>query len=470
MGKSLNRRITPWSLLSFAAPSIIMMVFMSLYTIVDGIFVSRFVGSNALSSLNIVYPVVNVAIAIAMMLASGGNAIISKYLGEGNKKRACESLTQFVMVCILVSLVIVVISQVFLTEISRLLGSNEVLLAREGQKILGMIHLNPYHIRTGKKTYTLNYIVAVAVWKEYRRQGIMAAMLTKCLNDMHQKRQPFTYLMPANKAYYEPFQFTFVMDWEETMIDDHNISYTDDTTDRNHKIVHIMAEDYQTIQNFLERFMEQYKIYTVPDEPYLRRLEKESQSGDGSLLAYYEDDLLQGVFAESFEEDEVYIRWAYSLEPEHMINQIKQRHKGKKIYITEGNLFKGNSIGKDFIQSKKVPKIMARITNLTAWGEILQGKNDFTFRILVKDPYIKDQNGVFQFQCLNHKISIQRADIPQDETLDIHTTDAQGWEDEISIDELTQVFFDYDAGQILKEHEYLKDIVPAGPIYISEEV
>lgn len=88
------------------------------------------------------------------------------------------------------------------------------------------------------------------------------------------------------------------------------------------------------------------------DEPYLRRLEKESQSGDGSLLAYYEDDLLQGVFAESFEEDEVYIRWAYSLESEHMLNQIKQRHQGKKIYITEGNLFKGNSTGKDFIQSK----------------------------------------------------------------------------------------------------------------------
>lgn len=41
-------------------------------------------------------------------------------------------------------------------------ASNEVLLAREGQKILGMIHLNPYHIRTGEKTYTLNYIVAVA--------------------------------------------------------------------------------------------------------------------------------------------------------------------------------------------------------------------------------------------------------------------------------------------------------------------
>lgn len=352
-------------------------------------------------------------------------------------------------------------------------ATNQVILAQEDNKILGMIHLNPYHIRAGKKTYTLNYIVAVAVWKEYRRRGIMAAMLKKCLNDMHKQGQPFTYLMPANKAYYEPFQFRFVMDWEETMIEN-NISYRknrttennettdhnkttdkdrrENTTDKYYKISHAAPEDYQTIGNFLEQFMEQYNIYTVPDESYLIRLEKESQSSDGSLQAYYEDDQLQGVFAESFEEDEVYIRWAYSLQPGHMLELIKQRYKDKKIYITEGNLTERNST-----KSKKVPKIMARITNLEAWGEILQGKNDFTFRVLVKDPYIKDQDGVFQFQCLNHKISIQRAD-------------AQEWQDEISIDELTQVFFDYNAGQILKEHEYLKDIVPAGPVYISEEV
>ena len=138
-----------------------------------------------------------------------------------------------------------------------------------------------------------------------------------------------------------------------------------------------------------------------------------------------------------------------------MLHEIKYRHHNKKIYITEGNLAKG----------EKIPKIMARITDLTAWGAILRGKNDFTFRLLVKDPYIEDQNGVYQFKCLNHKISIQRAD-----TLEPGMSEAQKWEDEISIDELTQVFFDYNAGQILKQHEYLKDIVPAGPIYISEEV
>lgn len=59
MSTSINQNFTTWRLLKFALPSIIMMVFMSLYTIIDGIFVSRYAGSNALSSLNVVYPVIN---------------------------------------------------------------------------------------------------------------------------------------------------------------------------------------------------------------------------------------------------------------------------------------------------------------------------------------------------------------------------------------------------------------------------
>ena len=92
MSHSINGHFTPASLLKFAAPSIIMMIFMSMYTIIDGMFVSRFVGSNALSATNIVYPVVNIMIAIATMMATGGNAIISKYLGEG-KKEKCQRKT-----------------------------------------------------------------------------------------------------------------------------------------------------------------------------------------------------------------------------------------------------------------------------------------------------------------------------------------------------------------------------------------
>ena len=129
MSHSINQDITPLGLLKFAAPSIVMMVFMSLYTIVDGIFVSRFLGSNALSALNIVYPVINVAIALSTMIGTGGSAIISKYLGEGKKKRAREALTQFVLLTLLLSVILLVTSEIFLTPISRFLGASDVLLS-----------------------------------------------------------------------------------------------------------------------------------------------------------------------------------------------------------------------------------------------------------------------------------------------------------------------------------------------------
>lgn len=128
MNNKIGRTFTPWTLLKFAAPSIAMMIFMSLYTIVDGIFISRFIGSNALSSLNIVYPIINIVIAIATMLATGGNAIISKYLGQDRKKEANECLTQFIIIGLFVSIVILILTQFFLTPIAYFLGSNDVLL------------------------------------------------------------------------------------------------------------------------------------------------------------------------------------------------------------------------------------------------------------------------------------------------------------------------------------------------------
>lgn len=62
----------------FALPTTIMMVVMSLYTIVDGVFVSRYVSTNALSSINIVYPVINIVLGISVMLSTGSSAIVAK--------------------------------------------------------------------------------------------------------------------------------------------------------------------------------------------------------------------------------------------------------------------------------------------------------------------------------------------------------------------------------------------------------
>ena len=129
MNSTFQQHYTPLKLLKFAAPSIIMMLFMSLYTIIDGIFISRFVGSNALSSLNIVFPVINIVIAIATMLATGGNALISKYLGEGKTEKARSCLTEFVVIGFITSMIIVILSLLFVTPISRFLGATDILLA-----------------------------------------------------------------------------------------------------------------------------------------------------------------------------------------------------------------------------------------------------------------------------------------------------------------------------------------------------
>ena len=91
MSNSISQEFRLFSLLRFALPSMIMMVFMSLYTIIDGIFVSRLVGSEALSAINIVFPVLNVLIAVGIMLASGGSAVIARNSEKINQKKLEET-------------------------------------------------------------------------------------------------------------------------------------------------------------------------------------------------------------------------------------------------------------------------------------------------------------------------------------------------------------------------------------------
>ncbi len=87
MENSLNRNLSLLSLIKITLPTVLMMVFFAMYSIVDGMFVSRFVGPNALSAINIVYPVISMLIGISVMLATGGNAIVSKLIGEKKRKK-----------------------------------------------------------------------------------------------------------------------------------------------------------------------------------------------------------------------------------------------------------------------------------------------------------------------------------------------------------------------------------------------
>ena len=85
------------SLLCFALPSVGMMLFMGLYTLADTACVSRLAGTDALAALNIVCPVINITVGLGSMLASGGCALISRSMGEGNMPLARQNLTMIIL-------------------------------------------------------------------------------------------------------------------------------------------------------------------------------------------------------------------------------------------------------------------------------------------------------------------------------------------------------------------------------------
>ena len=93
MNNRISNKFTLTGLIRFSLPAIAMLVLSSLYTMVDGDFVSRFVGSDALSSINIVVPLDYFIYGLGVMFGSGGSAVIGRRLGEGRNDDAKSALT-----------------------------------------------------------------------------------------------------------------------------------------------------------------------------------------------------------------------------------------------------------------------------------------------------------------------------------------------------------------------------------------
>lgn len=120
---SLSEHFTYSKLCRFTFPSIVMMIFTSVYGVVDGIFVSNFVGKTPFAAVNLIMPFVMVFGAIGFMIGSGGSALVSKTLGEGNTKRANELFSMLVYLSILLSVVLSVVAIVLMEPIAILLGA-----------------------------------------------------------------------------------------------------------------------------------------------------------------------------------------------------------------------------------------------------------------------------------------------------------------------------------------------------------
>lgn len=115
-------------LLLFALPTIFSSIFANLYTTVEGIFVARWVDTDALSAINITLPMTYLASALGMMFGTGGNALVAKKLGEGKGPEAREDFSLLMAVAFAFSVVLAFLCFLFLDPLCRFLGSDEALL------------------------------------------------------------------------------------------------------------------------------------------------------------------------------------------------------------------------------------------------------------------------------------------------------------------------------------------------------
>lgn len=124
----LSEHFTYHKLLRFVFPSIVMMIFTSIYSVVDGLFVSNFAGKTALASINLVFPVLMGLSALGFMIGTGGSAIVAKTLGEGKKEKANEYFSMLVYVTAIGGILLSMLGALMIPGIARILGAKGELL------------------------------------------------------------------------------------------------------------------------------------------------------------------------------------------------------------------------------------------------------------------------------------------------------------------------------------------------------
>jgi len=119
----LSEHFTFKKLLKFVFPSVVMMVFTSIYNVVDGFFVSNFVGKASFAAVNLIMPLLMLGGAIGFMIGTGGSALVAKLLGAGDKEKANRVFSLLIYTTIVISIVLSVFGMIFFKRIAFRLGA-----------------------------------------------------------------------------------------------------------------------------------------------------------------------------------------------------------------------------------------------------------------------------------------------------------------------------------------------------------
>ena len=311
---------------------------------------------------------------------------------------------------------------------------NRILVKEEDGDILSMLHLNPYRMKVRDRAYSLDYIVGVATRKDRRHEGHMKSLLEKMMEDMYKERVPFTFLMPASEKIYYPFDFRFIFDqpywklspgYEERKIDAGQLDQP-----ASGKLPGA-AEVAEWMNRWLE---ERFDVYTIRSEEYVKRLDAELASEDGSWIFLYKDGKLAGI------------RCLWGL------NEKEQR----LLYLSGKNTADAD---------RKKPAIMARLICLEEFASNIRLKHDcgiHTMEVIigVEDRLIRQNNGSWLWRLGRDGSIIEKiSDELPSGTTDGSTVFTPG--------ELIEWLSGYQAGL---KRDWMGLVEPLGSIFIDEIV
>jgi putative MATE family efflux protein len=146
MPNSLTIKLTTKDLLKKTSFSIGLLIFTSLYTIVDSLFISNYVNTNALAALNLAFPLITITSAFGFMFATGGSSWVSIKLGEKKEKQASKDFSLIVAFSFVVSIIIAAIIELYLTPIVHLLGATDETFNYTRQYLGIIIFMSPIFV------------------------------------------------------------------------------------------------------------------------------------------------------------------------------------------------------------------------------------------------------------------------------------------------------------------------------------
>lgn len=281
---------------------------------------------------------------------------------------------------------------------------NEVLTILSKNRIVSMLHLNPYELIVRNQKVQCNYIVGVATDEAFRRLGLMKRLLDEALRTMYDQGMPFTYLMPALKEIYLPFDFQVVYEMEQW--DNELFSYNklldriQDSYKAEAEIEVLPFSQVTELQTNLIQFTNEwlenhYDIYANRDAFYYERLAAEMKVTNGEILLAMKNGSICGYLAYMSEEYVHITEMIYEDidVKEALFDEILKREDRTKIKEME-----------------YYPSIMTRIVHLPSFVKYLKSNQKFSIVLQVKDDIIEKNNRVYHLTFDEYGCEIEETD------------------------------------------------------------